>query len=58
MLVVGDQDLRMLAGHEKSTKHMKVERLIEQGQSIRILSESDFMRIVSPVNPANGATLH
>jgi len=50
LLVVGDQDLRMLAGHEKSTKHMKAERLIEKGQSIRILGESDFMRIVSPAN--------
>jgi len=50
MLVVGDQDLRMLSGHEKSTKHMKAERLIEKGQPIRILGESDFMRIVSPVN--------
>jgi len=47
MLVVGDQDMRVLAGHEKSTKHMKAERLIGKGQSIRILGESDFMRIVS-----------
>jgi DNA polymerase-3 subunit epsilon len=58
MLVVGDQDLRMLAGHEKSTKHMKAERLIEKGQSIRILRETDFMRIVSPVNPANETARH
>jgi DNA polymerase-3 subunit epsilon len=50
MLVVGDQDLRILADHEKSTKHIKAERLIEKGQSIRILRESDFMRIVSPAN--------
>jgi DNA polymerase III subunit epsilon len=47
MLVVGDQDLQMLAGHEKSSKHMKAERLIREGQHIRILGESDFMRIVS-----------
>ncbi|HEV2486127.1 MAG TPA: exonuclease domain-containing protein [Terracidiphilus sp.] len=47
MLVVGDQDLRRLAGHEKSSKHMKAERLIAGGQHIRILGESDFMRIVS-----------
>jgi len=45
MLVVGDQDLRILADHEKSTKHIKAERLIEKGQSIRILRESDFMRM-------------
>jgi DNA polymerase-3 subunit epsilon len=42
--------LRILADHEKSTKHIKAERLIEKGQSIRILRESDFMRIVSPAN--------
>jgi DNA polymerase-3 subunit epsilon len=47
MLIVGDQDLRVLAGNEKSSKHMKAERLIREGQHIRILGESDFMRIVS-----------
>ncbi len=47
MLVVGDQDLRRLAGHEKSSKHLKAERLITEGQHIRILGESDFMHIVS-----------
>lgn len=47
MLVVGDQDLRRLAGHEKSSKHLKAERLIAQGQHIRILGESDFLQIVS-----------
>jgi DNA polymerase-3 subunit epsilon len=46
LLVVGDQDLRMLAGHEKSSKHMKAEQLISKGQHIRILGESDFLRIV------------
>jgi DNA polymerase-3 subunit epsilon len=50
MLVVGDQDLRVLAGHEKSSKHMKAERLMSKGQPIRILGESDFMRIVSRSN--------
>lgn len=47
MLVVGDQDLRMLAGHEKSSKHMKAEQLIAKGQQIRILGESDFVRILT-----------
>jgi len=50
ILVVGDQDLRVLAGHEKSSKHMKAERLMSKGQLIRILCESDFMRIVSRSN--------
>lgn len=46
MLVVGDQDLRKLSGHAMSSKHIKAERLIREGRPIRILSESDFMRIV------------
>jgi DNA polymerase-3 subunit epsilon len=46
LLVVGDQDLRRLAGHEKSSKHRKAEELMANGQSIRILGERDFMRIV------------
>ena len=46
MLVVGDQDLRMLAGHEKSAKHLKAEQLISKGQPIRILGESDFIRVL------------
>lgn len=44
ILVVGDQDVRRLAGHEKSGKHRKAEELIAKGQAIRILSESDFLR--------------
>ncbi len=47
LLVVGDQDLRRLAGHEKSSKHMKAEELISKGQPIRILGEGDFMRLAS-----------
>ncbi len=47
LLVVGDQDLKRLVGHEKSSKHMKAEQLIEKGQHIRILGESDFMHIVA-----------
>jgi DNA polymerase-3 subunit epsilon len=46
LLVVGDEDLRRLNGHEKSSKHRKAEQLIAKGQPIRILSESDFRQIV------------
>lgn len=42
LLVVGDQDIAKLAGHEKSTKHRKAEELIAKGQPIRIISERDF----------------
>jgi DNA polymerase III subunit epsilon len=45
LLVVGDQDIQKLAGHQKSIKHRKAEDLIMKGQSIRILRESDFLQI-------------
>ena len=46
LLVVGDQDLRKLAGHQKSSKHRKAEKLIVAGQQIRILGERDFCELV------------
>ncbi len=46
LLVVGDQDIRRLVGHEKSSKHRKAEDLIAKGQLIRIVGESDFLRLV------------
>ena len=46
VVVVGDQDLRRLAGHEKSAKLRKAEVLISKGQAIRILGESDFCALV------------
>lgn len=46
ILVVGDQDIGCLAGHEKSSKHRKAEELIKSGQKIRILGESDFVKLV------------
>lgn len=46
-LVVGDQDLSKLAGKNKSSKHIKVEKLIAEGAPIRVLKESDFEELVS-----------
>ena len=46
LLVVGDQDVAKLAGHDKSSKHRKAEALIEKGHPIRILRETDFLEIV------------
>jgi len=46
LLVVGDQDINKLAGHEKSSKHRKAEELIEKDFPIRILKESDFRELV------------
>ena len=53
LLVVGDEDLRRLNGHEKSSKHRKAEQLIANGQPIRILGENDFRRIVFPAVAAS-----
>ena len=47
LLVVGDQDIKKLAGHEKSSKHRKAETLILGGQQLRIIGETDFLTIVS-----------
>jgi DNA polymerase-3 subunit epsilon len=46
LLVVGDQDIRRLAGEEKSSKHRKADELIAKGQPIRILCESDFEHLL------------
>lgn len=47
LLVVGDQDISKLAGHQKSSKHRKAEALIAKGSELRILGESDFRSLVS-----------
>ncbi len=47
LLVVGDQDIKRLAGQEKSLKHRKAESLISAGQSIRILRETDFIELAN-----------
>lgn len=46
ILVVGDQDIRRLVVHEKSSKHRKAEELISRGQEIRIIGEKDFKELV------------
>ncbi|MHB8790209.1 MAG: exonuclease domain-containing protein [Desulfobulbaceae bacterium] len=50
LLVVGDQDIKKLAGHERSSKHRKAEVLIGQGVPIRILKESDFKELAKLSN--------
>ena len=49
MLVVGLQDLRRIGDSGKSSKHRKAEGLIRDGKEITILSEEDFVSIVSDV---------
>ncbi len=46
LLVVGNQDISKLAGKVKSSKQLKAEQLILEGQQIRILKESDFEELV------------
>jgi len=46
-LVVGDQDLTVLAGHTKSSKHRKAEEMQSGGHPIRIIGESDFKSLVA-----------
>ncbi len=47
-LIVGDQDIvRLAPGHTKSKKHLKAETLIAKGQPIRILRETDFIRLLA-----------
>lgn len=46
ILVIGDQDMSKLAGHEKSTKHRKAEQLVADGNPIRIILETDFKALV------------
>lgn len=45
ILVVGNQDIRVLAGKPKSSKHLKAEALIAKGQQLRIITERDFLEI-------------
>lgn len=46
-LVVGDQDLSVLAGHTKSSKHRKAEDMRDAGHPIRIMGESEFRKLLS-----------
>jgi len=46
LLCVGNQDTEKLAWHSKSSKHRKAENLIARGQKIRIIRETDFMKMV------------
>lgn|GEM_PF-466722 len=47
-LVVGEQDLRLLAGHDKSSKTRKAETMRAKGHPIQIITEAEFLRLISP----------
>ena len=46
LLVVGDQDIRRINESGKSTKHLKAEKLIQEGKPLRIIGESDFKTLI------------
>lgn len=45
-VVVGSQDLAVLAGHSKSSKHRKAEELIASGLPIEIITEERFSDLI------------
>lgn len=47
IVVVGVQDLRRTGGQTKSSKHRKAERLIKNGAGLAIISEEDFLALVT-----------
>lgn len=47
LLVVGDQDMSTLAGHDKSSKHRRAEELQREGHGIRILGETEFLKLIA-----------
>lgn len=47
ILVVGDQDLSSLAGHDKSSKHRRAEELQAEGHAIRIVGETEFYAMIN-----------
>lgn len=49
ILVVGDQDLRKLAGHTISSKQHKAETMRLQGHPIRIIQERDFLELIKRI---------
>jgi DNA polymerase III epsilon subunit-like protein len=47
LLVVGDQDMSTLAGHDKSSKHRRAEELLRDGHEIKILGETEFLKLIA-----------
>lgn len=46
-VVVGEQDLELTKGRKRSTKHRKAEEYISQGLPIKILTEKQFLALIS-----------
>jgi DNA polymerase-3 subunit epsilon len=46
-LIVGQQDIKVVGENGISESHLKAIELIENGYSLKILSEEDFYEIIS-----------
>lgn len=46
-LVVGDEGSALLGEGEKSTKHKTAEKLVAKGAKVQIISETDFLKMLS-----------
>jgi DNA polymerase-3 subunit epsilon len=46
LLVIGTQNTEKLKGKDRSSKQIKAEQLIQEGASIRILTEADFITLL------------
>jgi len=56
ILVVGGEEQRNLASQSRSSKELKAEQLVRKGRPIRIVGESEFLRIVArTVKPDSGS---
>lgn len=57
VLVVGQQDYHVVGDTGMSSKQRKALNLLEKGQDIEILSETEFLNRISPSNAQNYMTL-
>ncbi|MGO3652058.1 exonuclease domain-containing protein [Vagococcus sp.] len=45
-LIMGEQDFRVVGDELKSSKILKAEKLLSQGQDIQLLTEDDFLKMI------------
>ena len=45
-LVIGDQGVKRFSSRGKSSKMISAERLVSQGQNLKILTEDEFLKMI------------
>jgi hypothetical protein len=45
-LILGEQDFKKLKGGEKSSKMIKVEKLLLEGYDIEVIKEDEFLKML------------